>query len=266
MLDPTPIDQMPLKRSPLKAPPLRSPGQSLDEAIHCLISEDIVCYAAAFALATFFMATEWLRWYSNSPPFPVLVTLTVLPLCAYLAFKIRLMKKQLKRLRQARDGEKAVGQYLESFRERGYRVFHDLIENGFNIDHVLIGPAGVFTIETKTISKPARGSCEIEYDGQKVRVNGFNPDRDPIAQAKAEASWVRDFLAESTGMNVRVRPVVPYPGWFITRQPKDAEVWVLNPKSLWKFLEHCPTLLNPQEIRMMAKHISRYQRACEEQK
>lgn len=64
----------------------------------------------------------------------------------------------------------------------------------------------------------------------------------------------------------QVRPVVLYPGWFITRQPKDAEVWVLNPRSLWKFLEHCPTSLNPVEIRMIAKHISRYQRACEEQK
>ncbi|MGA3118445.1 MAG: hypothetical protein ABSF90_28960 [Syntrophobacteraceae bacterium] len=39
-------------------------------------------------------------------------------------------------------------------------------------------------IVTRTISKPAKGS-EIDYDGETVSVNGFAPDRDPIAGAKS---------------------------------------------------------------------------------
>jgi hypothetical protein len=42
-------------------------------------------------------------------------------------------------LMQGREGEKAVGQYLERLRARGYQVLHDIPGENFNIDHVLIG-------------------------------------------------------------------------------------------------------------------------------
>jgi hypothetical protein len=67
--------------------------------------------------------------------------------------------------------------------EKGYLVFHDIVGNGFNIDHVLVGPTGVYTVDTKTISKPARGACEVVYYGEKVTVSGFTPDRNPAVQA-----------------------------------------------------------------------------------
>ena len=78
-------------------------------------------------------------------------------------------------------------------------MFHDVVGAGFNVDHVLIGPAGIFTVETKTWSKPLKGSPEIVYDGQTIRVGQHSPDRDPIAQAKAQAGWLRTLLLESTG-------------------------------------------------------------------
>ena len=65
-----------------------------------------------------------------------------------------------------------------------------------NIDHALIGPGGIFAIETKTISKPQSGKCEVSYDGNRVLVNGRAPDRDPIVQAKACARQLREMLAD----------------------------------------------------------------------
>jgi hypothetical protein len=50
-----------------------------------------------------------------------------------------------------------VGQYLETLRARGYRVLHDLIGDGFNVDHALIGPDSIFTVETKTYHKARQG-------------------------------------------------------------------------------------------------------------
>ena len=44
---------------------------------------------------------------------------------------------------------------LEDLRAQGYAVFHDIPGDGFNVDHALIGPAGIFAIETKTRAKPA---------------------------------------------------------------------------------------------------------------
>jgi hypothetical protein len=87
-------------------------------------------------------------------------------------------------------------------------IFHDLIGNDFNVDHVLVGPAGIFTVETKTFSKPARGNAKVTFDGENVLVNGFRPDRDPVTQARAQANWLRNLVLESTGRKVVVRSVV----------------------------------------------------------
>ncbi len=47
-------------------------------------------------------------------------------------------------------GEELVGQVLDGLRERGWFVLHDVHLGHGNIDHVLVGPAGIFTIETKS--------------------------------------------------------------------------------------------------------------------
>src|SRR5689334_11974907 len=110
---------------------------------------------------------------------------------------------------------------LEQLRAAGYRVFHD-VKGGenFNIDHVLVGPGGVFAVETKTRSKPEGRDAKVVYDGECVRVDGMEPDRDPVEQARANADRVRDLLREMTGNWIRVRPVVVYPGWWVNQMPK----------------------------------------------
>src|SRR5207245_284771 len=85
----------------------------------------------------------------------------------------RRARKRIKALRLARDGERAVAELLDGMRETGYRVFHDLVGPGFNVDHVLVGRHGLFLVGTKTISKPATGAATVRYDGESVRVGGF---------------------------------------------------------------------------------------------
>jgi hypothetical protein len=47
-------------------------------------------------------------------------------------------------------GEEVVGKALEGLRECGWFALHDVELGRGNIDHVLVGPAGIFTIETKS--------------------------------------------------------------------------------------------------------------------
>ncbi|MGD1866748.1 MAG: nuclease-related domain-containing protein [Phormidesmis sp.] len=42
-------------------------------------------------------------------------------------------------------------------------MFHDVVGKNFNIDHVVIGDTGIFTIETKTYRKPMRRSCQYSF-------------------------------------------------------------------------------------------------------
>lgn len=251
-------------RSPLTAPPLRNPGQSLDEEIHRFFNEDVISYLSVIVCSLVITLMEWWRWWFPSPPRPILFTVLTVAVTAYITRRLFVLRRKVRQLRLARDGERAVGQFLETLRTRGYRVLHDLIGDGFNVDHTLIGPAGIFTVETKTYHKPAKGKPEIVYDGERVTVAGHVPDRDPIVQGKAQARWLQNVLQESTGRRFAVRAVVLYPGWFIkmTAKPHDDTVWVLNPKALPAFLEHQPTQFPETDAQLATYHLSRFIRAA----
>ncbi|MDE3041335.1 MAG: NERD domain-containing protein [Nitrospirota bacterium] len=96
----------------------------------------------------------------------------------------------IRNLRLGREGERVVGQMLEPLREKGYQVFHDIPGDGFNIGHAIVGPAGIFTVETKTRTKPMSGSSKIVYDGHAIRIEDGPSFQKPLKQARAQAQWL----------------------------------------------------------------------------
>lgn len=224
-------------KSPLKSAPLRVPGQSLSEQ---LVDNSYDRIVAPYLFAVFLVCLaglEWYRYYFNLPPSPWIFTAVAVAGVSWAAWKVRGGMARAKAIRQGRDGERAVAQYLERFRAQGFQVFHDVLNGDANVDHVLIGPRGVYTIETKTISKPNRGPCTIAVSDDGIRANGRLIERDAIVQAKAQARWLHNFLGESD-LRAFVQPVVVFPGWYVERfDMKKAGVWVLEPKALGAFLE-----------------------------
>jgi hypothetical protein len=254
---------MPNKRSPLKDRPLRNPGQSLDEQIRDIVYDYMLWPTLSALFVVPLAALEWFRYLRTIPPSPRLYTFGAVAILAFAAYRFFKGLPRLRALKLGRDGEKAVGQFLETLRERGYRVFHGVVGGSFNLDHVLIGPAGVFTVETKTHSKPS-GDARVTFDGETIRIDGFEPDRDPVIQAKAQASWLRELLVESTGRKFEVRSVIVYPGWFVNEgDAKTNAVWVLEPKRLPTFLEREPRRLSQEDIHLTAFHLSRFVRTNE---
>jgi hypothetical protein len=251
-------------RSPLKDKPLRLPGQSVAEERENLV-EDAV--GQPMMLALFFVmiaALEWWRFYTNQKLNPIIFTAAALMTVVYALYRLRRAIPRLRNLRQALEGERAVGQFLERLREQGFHVFHDVVGTGFNVDHVLVGPAGVFTIETKTWSKPISGNQQLAFDGETIRAGGLEPDRDPVVQAKAQASWLRALLLESTGKKVDVRPVIVFPGWFVVNSTGSfRDIWVLEPKALPTFLNNEPIRMTSEDVKLASFHLSRLIRATE---
>lgn len=248
-------------RSPLKEKPLRIPGQSVRRALMDIVFDKLMTPLLLATVAISIMVAEWVRYFVPSKGLPWLPTALGLGALGYFAFQYQRFQPQVRALQLAEEGEKAVGQFLEGLREKGYQVFHDIVTDDFNVDHVLIGPAGVFTIETKTRSKPMRGKSEIDFDGETLKVGGYTPDRDPVVQALAQAAWLKRLLSDITGKAIPVRPVVLFPGWFIndSRQNKR-DLWVLEPKALPIWLGNEKAVLAPDEVAMASQHLSRYVR------
>ena len=253
------------KISPIKAKTLRHYGQSLDERIDDLFNEKVLKYSLMTLLLIIMTGREWLVYYKNLPPSPKMMTFITIIVFAFSFFKIRKILQEVKHLRQGREGERAVGQFLEIFREKGWKVFHDIIGEGFNLDHVIISEKGIFLIETKTYSKPEGKKPIIHFDGQSLNIDGFN-DKDRILnQARATSNWLKKIIEDTTGQVYPIRPVVVFPGWFIEQSNKsgNSDVWVLNPKALPVYIENQKTVLSAEQVNLASYHLSRYVRAKE---
>ncbi len=73
-------------------------------------------------------------------------------------------------------------------------------------------------------------------------------DRDPLVQVRANCSYIRELLERGTTERPFVRGVVLFPGWFIERQPRGVDVWVLNEKALPSFLQQEDRRLGADQI------------------
>jgi hypothetical protein len=246
-------------KSPIKNLPVRVPGQSIDEQIDKVLVKKLLEPLLIAGALCVMAVVEWVRYFLPSKPAPVLNTAIAILGIMWAVWRIRPVIRQLRDLKLGRTGERAVGQYLEEqLRPAGFQVLHDIPGEGFNLDHVVVGPTGVFCIETKTRSKPAKGPCSIQYDGEKVTVDGLAPDRDPVVQAKAAAKWLCELLESSTGKRFFVQPVVLFPGWYIEKMPANTEVWVLNDKATPSFIQGAKTHITAEDASLITFHLKRY--------
>src|SRR5438477_12693255 len=140
-------------------------------------------------------------------------------------------------------------------RSKGYRVFHqvpiplsdgEFIQfedgSGYAADHVLVGPAGVYLIETKRPSEKNGKPRRVEYDfaASRVLVNGYWDKNDcPLKQVKGYATGLGKHLRQHTQLDVYVRGVLVYPrADVVTRSGSgaDGRTWVLAPRQLPSWL------------------------------
>lgn len=161
--------------------------------------------------------------------------------------------------------ERVTGMQLNRLATEGCRVLHDLPADGFNIDHVVVAPSGVFAVETKSVRKPTNlpkeEAARVQYNGKQLLFPDFSTKK-PIEQAARQAQWLRRILEEALGESYPVIPAVSLPGWFIirTEAAKSAEVRVFTPMGRGaEFLAWPPQRLTEQQRGMITQFLaSRY--------
>jgi hypothetical protein len=234
--------------------PLRRAGQYLDEQSADILTGPGLTYAILFGFGISFPVIPWLQAALGVPFEPVAATV-IGGLCA--AIGLLGAKRTATRLRRVELGsraEKVVADMLEPLRELSCAVFHDLPGDGFNVDHIVVGPGGVFVIETKGRSK--RGGTTVTYRNGEIRVDGHAPDRDPIRQVKALGDWLFGLVRERCALEPPIRGVVVYPGWYIEGSSSGRDVWVLNEKALPAFIGNSAHTLTPEEVERIAAMLS----------
>jgi Nuclease-related domain len=125
-------------------------------------------------------------------------------------------------------GEEHVGGLLEEMSERGWLVIHDATLGRGNVDHILIGPPGIFTIETKSHPGPIR----------VARLHGAM-----LSQAQAQ----RNTIERVTG--VEVEPLIVFSrAWVDRPMARRKGVRVVPARMLLRYLSSQPVRLSREEI------------------
>jgi hypothetical protein len=125
-------------------------------------------------------------------------------------------------------GEEQVGGLLDQMSNHGWRVIHDASLGRGNVDHILIGPPGVFTIETKSHPGPVR----------VARLHGAT-----LSQAQAQ----RRAIARVTGLEVEAL-IVFSRAWVDRPMARRKGVRVVPARMLLSYLPKLPTRLSQEEM------------------
>jgi hypothetical protein len=117
-------------------------------------------------------------------------------------------------------GEEQVGGLLDGLAGDGWLVIHDASLGRGNVDHILIGAAGVFTVETKSHPGPVKvgrvhGATLSQAQAQRKAIERVTGERVEALIVFSRA-WVDKPLARRKG--VRVTPARMLAG-YLERRP-----------------------------------------------
>ena len=126
------------------------------------------------------------------------------------------------------SGEEYVGGLLDELSAGEWLVIHDATLGRGNVDHILIGPAGLFTVETKSHPGPVRVG----------RIHGAT-----LSQARAQGRAIN----RVTGLDVESL-VVYSRAWVDKPLARRKGVRVLPARMLLGFLAKRPRRLTDEEI------------------
>ena len=147
-------------------------------------------------------------------------------------------------------GERLLRETVAPLAEAGWSALHNRLRpHGGNIDHILIGPSGVYVLDAKAWTGP------VTIVGSLIRSNGRNQASSLEAVAK-QAAEVRDVLRASGYLGEVAAGLVltgadPGP----SEPTRVGTVTVCGVTGLVDSLAKRPPSLTPAEVTNMAKRI-----------
>jgi hypothetical protein len=152
------------------------------------------------------------------------------------------------------EGEQKTASYLAGLEAAGFIVRHDRRVPGYggNVDHIAIGPTGVWVIETKSY----RGGVEVY--GDRLEVNGQPRDK-IVDQVYKEAVALQIALGDRlSSIGITVSPVLCLHraklGWF---EKSVRGVRIVDGRRLVQLLRKGETRLDDEAVQSLAMEVDR---------
>jgi ssDNA-binding Zn-finger/Zn-ribbon topoisomerase 1 len=149
-------------------------------------------------------------------------------------------------------GEEWTARMLDPLAERGFVILHDRRIPGSkaNIDHIAVGPSGVFVIETKNIAG------RLQIDGPDMRIAGRRVRA--VEEVRREASAVANALGASLAVHgLAVVPVIcAHRAELPIFTNRVDGVRVVDGKGLVRLLTTSAPVLTPGDVSALAGRLA----------
>ena len=127
-----------------------------------------------------------------------------------------------------------------------WHIFHGLPRGqNADIDHLIIGPGGIFTINTKN-----HNGARVDVRGDAIFIYGTNQHY--VAAVRSEGSDAQSALTRSLPWPVAVHPVVAIVAARVKQREPTSGATVLEHRQVVPWLMSCPTRLLPEQIEFIA--------------
>jgi hypothetical protein len=150
-------------------------------------------------------------------------------------------------------GEGRVVEVLSSFPDDWY-VFNDMIVGSSQIDHIVICPKGVYTIETKNYRGTIYGNAE-KQEWYQVIESYTTPFYNPVKQGVGHSVALSKYLKESGFNKVWVNTIVVFTKPNVELKVFSPKVPVIHQSKLSEFFNNQKQVMNPDECSKIAKSV-----------
>ena len=144
---------------------------------------------------------------------------------------------------QGADGEEVVGARLQQLESLGWRALHAIPigTRGSDIDHLLIGPGGVFTINTKNHDR-----AKVWVSDRVIMVNGQKTDH--LRNSRYESERVSKILSRATPWSVPVTAtvIILADTYTVKRLPED--VLVIRRRDVPNHFKRLPAIYSDEAV------------------
>lgn len=161
------------------------------------------------------------------------------------------------------EGEETVAEYLSLLGDP-YRVIHDIVLPNMrgNIDHLVLGPNGVFVIETKNNNGfiSCNGDLWLQRKVGQLGTPYLGKIGCPSKQAKRYAIFLRDFIRDKLAINVYVNCAVVFTNQEAVLHINNPTVFVIKPSELCELIKrhHSNKTLSSRELEKLEETIRPY--------
>lgn len=171
-------------------------------------------------------------------------------LLASLVFLVVFWRNGIQRIESyfvGAKGEEKVAFELRNLPD-DYHIFHDYVAGRYHVDHVVVGPTGIYAIETKNWRAPVTvEDGYVLYGEQKL------PSTNPLRQAKAQRAAVAKVLKEKN-LNSEVMPVLCFASnTFVEKKANVDQVDIMNLSEIVEWISKKEQIFTSIEVERLVK-------------